>query len=250
MGRRNRQVHDGVVARYSVVPGNLFEVCHPIDDAMGQDGIAFVKEMKPIFLVHFPDLVAEVRRFQERVRDLRSESNQVTAGAGAASFARSESVVANDAAEAVRRNDVRFELIDFIEQPPAQLSLQARFLVPLRHHAGMPAVRRFRDRFGPIENTSSGTKPAADPVRSIAQGRADGRETEPSRRAQIGQEIELARKEIVVIDVIVFRLETVIEVLDAGRDRLFPRGIPGLRRRPLGVSNSMNEEDFHRGIKG
>jgi hypothetical protein len=50
--------------------------------------------------------------------------------------------------------------------------------------------------------------------------------------------------------VIVFWLETVIEVLDPARDRLFPRGIPGLRRRPLGVADSMNEENFHCGIKG
>jgi hypothetical protein len=35
----------------SIVSGNLFEIRHGIDDAMGQDWIAFIKEVELVFLI-------------------------------------------------------------------------------------------------------------------------------------------------------------------------------------------------------
>lgn len=64
------------MAGNSIVPGNFFEIRHGIDNAMGQDWIALIKEVEPVFLINPVNLVPEVRGFQARVRDLRAERDE------------------------------------------------------------------------------------------------------------------------------------------------------------------------------
>ena len=61
----------------------------------------------------------------------------------------------------------------------------------------------------------------------------------------IAQEIDLAREQIVVIQIIVGRHNIMIEVLDAGGDCLFPLLFPWRLRRTLLVTDPVNQEDFH-----
>ena len=82
---------------------------------MGQDWIAFIKEVEPVFLINPVNLVPEVRCFQTRVRDLRAERDEVTAATRVPSFARCKSVVANNAAEAVRCDHVGLKRGDRID---------------------------------------------------------------------------------------------------------------------------------------
>jgi hypothetical protein len=74
-----------------------------------------------------------------------------SAATGAVTFARGKGIVTDDAAKAVSGDDVGLEFIDFVDETASQLSLEIRFLIPLRHHAGMPAVGGFRNRFRPVE---------------------------------------------------------------------------------------------------
>src|SRR6266566_9497927 len=104
----------------------------------------------------------------------------------------------------------------------------------------MPPVGRFCDRLGPIEQAAFWTKPTGDGIRGFANGGADRSEPKSCRRFQIGQQIYLAGKQLVVIEMFVGRRQTVIEVLDPGRDRFLPGPVPWLVVGPLRVADSMN----------
>ena len=104
----------------------------------------------------------------------------------------------------------------------------------------MPPVGRFCDRPGPIKQSAFRTKPTGDGIRGFANGGTDRSKPKSRRRFQIGQQIYLAGKQIVVIETFVGRRQTVIEVLDPGRDRFLPWAVPWLVLGPLRVTDAMN----------
>jgi hypothetical protein len=58
-----------------IVPRNFLKIRNTIDDPMSENRIAFVKQMKPISLINAADLVVEMRGFEERICDLRTEGH-------------------------------------------------------------------------------------------------------------------------------------------------------------------------------
>jgi hypothetical protein len=64
------QIDNRIMAGDAVVPRNFFKIRDAIHDPMSKNRIAFVKQMKPILLIDAPDLVVEMRGFEERVGNL------------------------------------------------------------------------------------------------------------------------------------------------------------------------------------
>jgi len=67
------QIDNRIMAGDPIVPRNFFKIRNTIDDPMSKNRIAFVKQMKPISLINAADLVVEMRGFEERICDLRTE---------------------------------------------------------------------------------------------------------------------------------------------------------------------------------
>ena len=162
-------------------------------------------------------------------------------------------VVTNDAPETVRHDHVRRERVDSFDQTFAQRRVQRCVLVPLRHHACVPAVGRLGDWSGPIKQPAPWTKPAGHRLSRVFDGRSERREAEMRRRPYVGEEINLAREQIVVIEALVGRRNIMIEILDAGGDCFFPWAVPtadcpdapgGRLREPGGFSSDQTVNGF------
>src|SRR6478672_10223109 len=103
-------------------------------------------------------------------------------------------VIANDAPETVRHDHVWFERIDSLDQTFAQRGAQGGVLVPLCHHACVPAVGGFGDGFCPIQQPTPWTKPTGHSLSRIFNGCSERREPEMRRRAYVGEEINFSRE--------------------------------------------------------
>src|SRR4051812_47778940 len=106
-----------------VVPGNFLEIRNTIDDPMSENRIALIKQMEPILLIDAPDLVVEMRGFEERIGYLRTEGHQIAPSKCVFVLMR-KCVIANDAPETVRHDHVWFERIDSLDQTFAQRGAQ------------------------------------------------------------------------------------------------------------------------------